>query len=306
MTAARRPAVAGAVIGGPADDDVSVDVDAVLAWAVPQLRDLPWRRTREPWAILVSEVMLQQTQVARVVPAWTRFLGRFPTPEACASATLGDVLREWQGLGYPRRARHLHLAAGEIAERGGFPTDLSGMLGLPGVGPYTARAVLSFAFGTDAAVVDTNVARVLARVAGRPLTARQAQRAADRLLPLGCSWEWNQSAMELGATVCTAAAPRCGMCPTVRTCAWRGEGADPARTTAGVSRRQPPFEGSDRQARGRLLRRLVEGAQPVEDAPEIMGRRVSDAARLVDALVAEGLCAVDDGWITLPATRSGR
>ena len=118
---------------------------AVLAWGVPRLRDLPWRRTRDPWAVLVSEVMLQQTQVARVVPKWEGFLARFPDPAACAAAPLGDVLRAWQGLGYPRRARNLHAAARAVTELGGFPRDLDGLLALPGVGPYTARAVMAFA-----------------------------------------------------------------------------------------------------------------------------------------------------------------
>lgn len=283
----------------PADEG-RVDVSAVLAWGVPNLRDLPWRQTREPWPILVSEVMLQQTQVARVVPAWSRFLERFPSPAACAAASLGDVLREWQGLGYPRRARHLHLAAAAVVEQGGFPTDLGGLLQLPGVGPYTARAVLSFAFGIDAALVDTNVARVLARVAGRPLTARDAQRLADDLLPLGSSWAWNQCAMELGAVVCTASTPRCGSCPTASTCVWRGVGDDPARTTAGVSRPQGRFAGSDREARGRLLRRLGDGPLALRNAATEMQRRPEVASRLIDALVAEGLCVVDGEVVRLP------
>ena len=143
----------------------------LLAWGLPRLRDLPWRRTRDPWAVLVSEVMLQQTQVPRVIPKWQAFMAAYPATADCAAAPLGDVLRLWQGLGYPRRARNLHAAAAQVEALGGFPTTLDGLLALPGVGQYTARAVLAFAFEADAAVVDTNIARVHARVAGRRLTS---------------------------------------------------------------------------------------------------------------------------------------
>ena len=139
----------------------------VLAWGMPRLRDLPWRRVRDPWAVLVSEVMLQQTQVPRVIPKWHAFLAAFPTTEACAAASLGEVLRLWQGLGYPRRARNLHAAATEVERLGAFPDTLHGLLALPGVGAYTARAVLAFAFEDEAAVVDTNIARVYARGCAR-------------------------------------------------------------------------------------------------------------------------------------------
>ncbi len=142
-----------------------IDPGAVLAWGAADLRDLPWRRERDPWRILVAEVMLQQTQADRVVPKWIEFLESFPTAAACARATLADVLRLWQGLGYPRRARNLRDAALLVVERhdGRLPDDLDALLALPGVGPYTARAVLAFAFEHDVAVVDTNIARVLAR-----------------------------------------------------------------------------------------------------------------------------------------------
>ena len=164
-----------------------IDVDAVLAWGIPQLRDLPWRATREPWPILVAEVMLQQTQATRVAPRWESFLDRFPTPPGCASASLGEVLQEWHGLGYPRRARNLHLTARHIVERhaGRVPDDLASLLALPGVGPYTARAVLVFAHGQDVGVVETNIARVLARTGGQRLTPLAAQRLADSLVPTG-------------------------------------------------------------------------------------------------------------------------
>jgi A/G-specific adenine glycosylase len=267
----------------------------VLAWGVPRLRDLPWRRTRDPWAILVSEVMLQQTQVLRVVPRWAAFLERFPTPAACAAAPLGDVLREWQGLGYPRRARNLHLAATELGELGGFPRDLKGLTALPGVGDYTARALLAFAFELDAAVVDTNIARVYARVAGRPLSRSEVQRLADAAAPRGDAWVWNQCLMDLGAVLCRPGAPACGECPAATRCAWRGgPQPDPAVGSSGVSVRQSRFEGSDRQARGRLLKALGTGPVARCDAAAVMDRTPDVAARLIDALVAEGLCAGGD------------
>ncbi len=168
MTAAKRsrPAHHDSPLAGFEDD--------LLAWGQAHHRDLPWRRTRDPWAVLVSEVMLQQTQVDRVVPRYHSFLARFPTPGACASAPVRAVVSEWVGLGYNRRALNLHAAACMIMQEGGgaFPKDYAGLRRLPGVGPYTAKAVLAFAFEADVAVVDTNVARVLARMAGRRLTTR--------------------------------------------------------------------------------------------------------------------------------------
>lgn len=261
-----------------------------------RLRDLPWRATREPWGILVSEVMLQQTGVQRVMPKWHEFMAAFPTPAECADAALGDVLRLWQGLGYPRRARNLHRAATAVTvdHAGQVPADLDALLALPGVGPYTARAVLAFAFEIDVAVVDTNIARVIARVEGRRLTARDVQATADLWLAEGESWAWNQMLMELGATVCRARSPECDGCPLSGTCAWRGEGADPADGSAGVSGRQSRFDGSDRQARGKLLAALVQGSLARSDAARAMDldAQVERAERLVDALVAEGLVAV--------------
>ena len=268
-------------------------VEAVLAWGVPRLRDLPWRRSRDPWGILVAEVMAQQTQVDRVIQRWERFLDRFPTPQVCAAASLGDVLREWHGLGYPRRARALHEAASAIVAHGAFPDTLEGLLALPGVGAYTARAVLAFSFEAPAAVVDTNIARVLARSAGERLTARRAQLLADELCPPEDSWVWNQVIMDLGALLCRPA-PRCGECPVAVQCSWSTAGQpepDPAVGTAGVSGKQARFEGSDRQARGRLIARLVQGELPVDDAAAVMGVDADRGRRLLAALVGEGLAA---------------
>lgn len=269
----------------------------MLGWGLPRLRDLPWRHTRDPWAVLVSEVMLQQTQVSRVVAKWFGFLDEFPTPAACAAAPLGDVLRRWQGLGYPRRARNLHSTAREVCRLGGFPSTLTGLLALPGVGPYTARAVLAFAFESDAAVVDTNIARVYARLEGRSLTARQVQAAADASCPQGMAWAWNQCLMDLGATTCRAT-PSCAACPVSAACAWRGRGADPAAGSAGVSRTQSRFEGSERQARGRLMRALGLGPVAVTDVCRVMAHPAGE--RLAAALCAEGLVSSDGDVLHLP------
>jgi len=278
-------------------------VGRVLAWGVPRMRDLPWRQSRDPWGILVAEVMAQQTQVDRVVQRWAVFLERFPTPAACASAPLGDVLREWHGLGYPRRARHLHESAMQVVEIGAFPNTLDGLLSLPGVGQYTARAVLAFAFESPAAVVDTNIARVLARTAGERLTARRAQALADELCPPEDSWVWNQVIMDLGAVLCRPV-PRCAECPIQQQCAWTALGQpdpDPAIGTAGVSSKQARFEGSDRQARGRLMARLVMGSLAAADAAAAMQVDAERAGRLIDALVFERLVArTPDNTLQLP------
>jgi A/G-specific adenine glycosylase len=276
-------------------------VPELLSWGGPRLRDLPWRRTRDPWGVLVSEVMAQQTQVARIILRWEVFMERFPTPEALASAPLADLLRLWQGLGYPRRARALHDAAGRIAAAGRFPATVEELMDLPGVGPYTARAVAAFAFGLDVGVLDTNVGRMLARLVGERLRPAAAQALADELVPEGDAWIWNQVVMDFGATVCTARSPGCGGCPVKRQCAWAGsaERSDPARGSAGVSGKQARFEGSDRQARGRLLAALVDGAVPVGVVPSVMQRDPALADRLLADLVAEGLCRRIDGEIVL-------
>lgn len=274
-----------------------VHQDAVLSWGLPQLRDLPWRRTRDPWAVLVSEVMLQQTQVARVIPKWVDFLSAFPTPSACAAAPLGEVLEQWLGLGYPRRARNLHLAAQQVDAIGSFPRSLDGLLALAGVGPYTARAVMAFAFEVDAAVVDTNIARVYARVAGVRLTTKQVQAAADEALVPGQAWAWNQCLMDLGAVVCRARNPNCHECPLATRCAWRGRGDDPAVGSAGVSGRQSRFEGSDRQGRGRLMKAVANAPVRVEFVDSAMGwpGQHERAARVAASLVVDGLIVADDG-----------
>jgi A/G-specific adenine glycosylase len=239
--------------------------------------------------------MLQQTQVTRVVPHYERFLAAFPTPAACARAGTAAVVREWSRLGYNRRALALHRAAVAVVEEHGgvLPDDEPALRRLPGVGPYTARAIRSFAFGEDVAAVDTNALRVLSRcVTGTPLSSSVAARLGDRLVPAGEAWEFNQSVFDLGATVCTSTRPRCDGCPLRRQCRWRRAGhpePDPWRARPGA-RTQGSFAGSDRQGRGRLLSALREGAVRRDGIAEACGwpddpTRAHDAAA---ALVAEG------------------
>ena len=255
--------------------------------------------------MLVSEVMLQQTQVDRVIPKWLAFLDAFPTPVDCAAATLGEVLRLWHGLGYPRRARNLQAAAATCVERheGQIPSDLAELLALAGIGPYTARAVRVFAFELDDAVVDTNIARIYARLAGERLTARQVQSVADASAVAGEGWAWNQVLMDLGAQLCRPRSPLCGTCPLAEACAWHQAGRpgpDPAAGSAGVSTRQAPFEGSDRQARGRLMAALNSGTVADDDLAGVMGCAAGRAGRLAADLVVEGLVIRVDGRVRLP------
>lgn len=281
----------------------------LLAWSERTRRDLPWRRTRDPWAILVSELMLQQTQVARVETRYAEFLDRFPDPVTCADAAPAEVVRAWAGLGYNRRAINLHRAARVIVDQhdGRLPDDLDQLLALPGVGPYTARAVLAFAFERDHGVVDTNAARVIARaVTGHRLTAREVQEHADELVPLGRGWAWNQAILDLGATTCVKRSPRCEVCPIAKRCAWASAGhpePDPAEGTAGTSGRQSRFDGSDRQGRGRLVRALSTGPVSLERVADAAGwpEDPDRARRVADGLVGDGLAEYVDGQLALPA-----
>jgi A/G-specific adenine glycosylase len=236
-------------------------VDALMVWFAANGRDLPWRRTRDPYAILVSEVMLQQTQVERVVPRYLAWLGRWPTVEALAAASPADVIRAWQGLGYNRRALRLHRAVRIVAERG-WPDDLTE---LPGVGRYTADAVSCFALGRAVLPVDTNVRRVLERT--------------------GASFgpECAQALMDLGATVCLARVPRCRICPLRETCPSRDLRFEPLR-------KQGPFEGSFRQRRAAMLRVVAEAPRPLD---QLDGEAVA-------ALVRDGLVEVEAEVARLP------
>jgi len=248
----------------------------LLRWYPGVARDLPWRQTTDPYAILVSEVMLQQTQVVRVAPRYLAWLERWPTAEALAAAPLADVLREWVGLGYNRRAVRLWEAAGVVASRG-WPEDLRE---LPGVGPYTAAAVASFAFGRQVAAVDTNARRV---------AQRWGHGTAESVLPDGRAAEFNQAMMELGATVCGARRPRCDACP-IGACRSRGRVAPaPAGRARGAAR----FEDTDRYARGRVVAALAAG----EELPDLSPERL---ARVLEALVRDGLVVRDADGVRLP------
>src|SRR5215213_3863628 len=235
--------------------------DALLGWFRANGRDLPWRRTRDPYAILVSEVMLQQTQVERVVPRYLRWLERWPSPRALAAAPLADVIREWQGLGYNRRAVSLHRAAQHVAVQG-WPDDLTE---LPGVGAYTAAAVTNFAFGSPVLPVDTNVRRVQERTGAA--------------FGPDCA----QALFDLGATICLARIPRCGACPLAAGCPSRGLRYEPLR-------KQSRFDGSFRQRRARALRAVANGPQPLADLDR----------EAVAALERAGLVRLDTDVVALP------
>ncbi|MBW3669980.1 MAG: A/G-specific adenine glycosylase [Actinobacteria bacterium] len=240
--------------------------------------------------------MLQQTQVSRVVPKWAAFVDRFPTAASCAAAPVGDVVRLWSGLGYNRRAVNLHRCAVAVVERhdGRLPDSLDALLALPGIGPYTARAVLAFAFERDIGVLDVNAARVLGRA-----FAVTAQADADALVPSGHGWAWNQAVLDLGATVCTRQAPRCDDCPLFSRCAWRRHGGPDPATPAG---RQSRFDGSDRQGRGRLVAALAAAPVPLDKADVAAGWPGAHerAAVAVASLVDDGLAVIHDGRLTLP------
>lgn len=246
--------------------------DRVLAWYAVEGRDLPWRRTRDPYAILISEVMLQQTQVERVIERWTEWLVRWPTARDLADAPVADVIAAWQGLGYNRRAVNLHRACRVLADEG-VPDDIPGWRRLPGVGPYTAAAVCAICFDHDVIPEDVNVRRILDRALG----------GAALEPPPGRAHDLTQGLFDLGATVCLARIPRCERCPLADACPSRGLRFEPAR-------RQGPFEGSRRQARGRLLDRLRAGPVPLAEAD----------AEIAAALVRDGLAAERDGMLALP------
>jgi A/G-specific adenine glycosylase len=275
----------------------------VLEWYAVAARDLPWRRPgATPWGVFVSEVMLQQTPVARVEPVWDAWLRRWPSPADLAAEAPGEAVRAWGRLGYPRRALRLHAAAVAIDERfgGQVPTTEAELLALPGVGTYTAAAVATFAHGVRTTVVDTNVRRVLARVVdGReyasPSPTRAELVAATALVPedRDTARRWSVGVMELGALVCTARAPRCADCPVADLCAWRLAGS-PAHD--GPARRGQAWEGTDRQLRGRLLHLLREHDEPVARAAlEALSDDAVRRERCLDSLVADGLVEPVEG-----------
>jgi A/G-specific adenine glycosylase len=248
--------------------------------------------------------MLQQTSVERVLPKYRAFVERFDTPRQLAESTLGEALSLWTGLGYPRRCRHLYLCAQTIVEQhgGNVPRDLDELLALPGVGQYTARAVQCFAHREVVAVVDTNVSRVLSRIEGVSMSAKQLQQCADLFVPVDAAWEWNQVLMDFGARHCTARVPKCESCPVQKHCSWRGTGEDPAVRSAGASKPQAKFSGSDRQARGAAMRAVVSGAQSMSEVIAAMNLDDDNARahRLLNDLAAEGLLHVRGQRVSLP------
>lgn len=290
----------------PRDDTDYVDDSRIervraklLAWWHANRRDLPWRHTRDPYAILVSEVMLQQTQVDRVVPYFERWLAEFPTVEALAAAPTADVIRAWAGLGYNRRAVNLQRTAQAVVNDNGglFPRDVETLRKLPGIGPYTAGAIACFAFGQDTAFADTNIRRVLHRIfAGadvpRPsLTDRQVAELAERVLPPGQGWDWNQGLIEFGALQCTARKPFCLVCPLRDDCR-----AYPAIQTALAGlpkgtrlKREAPFKESNRYFRGRI----VETLRQHEAVPGPTGMTLAE----IGPKVRENFAPADVPWL---------
>ena len=270
---------------------------SILDWYAAHRRELPWRAAdATPWGIFVSEIMLQQTPVVRVLPVWTQWMTRWPTPADLAAAAPGEAVRHWGRLGYPRRALRLHAAATTmVASHGGaVPNDLEGLRALPGVGGYTAAAVGAFAFGIRCAVVDTNVRRVHARAvtgsaqAAPALTAVES-RLAERLLPLDrvTAATWNVAVMELGALVCTAGSPACDRCPVVDRCAWVAAGR-PAYD--GPVKRAQRWAGTDRQVRGLLLQALRDADGPVrQDRLDLVWADAAQAGRCLAGLIEDGL-----------------
>ncbi|PWJ24003.1 A/G-specific DNA-adenine glycosylase [Branchiibius hedensis] len=285
-------------------------ITEVIDWYADHQRDLPWRRPEaDPWSILVSEVMLQQTPVARVLPVWQEWLTRWPTPDALAQAAPGEAVRAWGRLGYPRRALRLHAAATAISTEhaGQVPSDPDTLRTLPGIGAYTAAAVAAFAYGVRIPVVDTNVRRVQARAVTGVAQAAPSLNAAENRLAAELLPEdpaeakvWNVAVMELGALVCTAARPDCARCPIAGQCAWRL--ADhPAYD--GPAKAAQRWHGTDRQVRGLVLQALRESDGPVPAARiDLVWPDDAQRQRCVASLIEDGLIdPLPGGRYALPA-----
>jgi A/G-specific adenine glycosylase len=279
----------------------------VLQWFGRYGRDLPWRGTRDPYRVLVAEVLAQQTQAERAASAFPRFLERFPDVAALARATPADVLRAWQGLGYNRRALALRACAQAVMERGGWPDTVEELTALPGIGPYTARAVGCFALGLQVAPLDTNVARVLARsLAGTDpsqLTPAARQALADSAVPAGQAWAWSSALMDLGAAHCRPR-PRCDGCPVALRCRWRALGPQAPPPTP---RQAAPFASSDRRWRGAVVRALAGEHDGLDEAGLAVAVDAASADRppgwfsaLLARLQAEGLVSCVGGRYRLP------
>ena len=331
------------IASGYAENGQSADLAdirlALLTWFAGFARDLPWRYTRDPYHILVSEVMLQQTQVDRVVPRYQAFLDQFPTIEALAAAPVAEVIRAWSGLGYNRRAVNMQRAARAVLEQHGgeFPRDVAALRRLPGIGPYTAGAIACFAFEQDVAFIDTNIRRVVRRLFvgaadGDPPSEAQLLDLAQRAIPPGQGWAWNQAIMELGALICTAATPNCWRCPLQAHCrdyadrrasderlfakaaavggpGWPPRSSSPGRSRVIAERREMPYAGSSRFYRGRIvemLRQLPSGRSlPLDElGPQIKaGFGAADRAwlvELVEGLARDGLLLRESDAARLP------
>jgi A/G-specific adenine glycosylase len=302
----------------------------LLEWFAQNGRDLPWRHTRDPYRIMVSEIMLQQTQVDRVVPKYHAFLELFPSLEALAAAPTGEVIRAWTGLGYNRRAVNMQRAARAVLdEHGGqFPRDMAALLKLPGIGPYTAGAIACFAFEQDVAFMDTNIRRVVQRLFGAAEATATTGEArllalARAAVPPGQGWAWNQAIMELGALICTAAAPACWRCPLQADCrdyAARREADEQLFTTSAAppqpqrlrqvaERREAPYAGSNRFYRGRAVEALRQLAPGASLALPALGQAIKDdfgasdmawLRALAEGLARDGLLALEDEQARLP------
>ena len=291
---------------------MAVDPEALTDWFDEVGRDLPWREPDcSAWGVLVSEIMLQQTPVNRVQPIWLEWMARWPVPSALAAESTGEVVRAWGKLGYPRRALRLHAAATVIAQEHGdvVPSDVDTLLALPGIGAYTARAVVAFAYGKRAPVVDTNVRRVVARsVHGAgdagPASNTRDMADVDALLPAADAPAAKLSAalMELGALICTARAPKCADCPIYGDCKWQHNGRP---EYAGPAKPVQKFAGTDRQVRGLLLDVLRGSAGPVERARlDLVWHESGQRDRCLDSLLVDGLLEqTDDGLFALPGER---
>jgi A/G-specific adenine glycosylase len=310
-------------------DLLAIIRDALLEWFAKNGRDLPWRHTRDPYQIMVSEIMLQQTQVDRVVPKYRAFLDQFPNLGALAAAPTADVIRAWTGLGYNRRAVNMQRAARAVLEThdGQFPSDLARLLKLPGIGPYTAGAIACFAFEQDVAFMDTNIRRVVQRLLVgpeeiAPAPETQLLTIAREAVPPGQGWAWNQAIMELGALICTAAAPACWRCPVQAYCRayaarrtadeqlFSGERAPiPQRIRRVAERRETSYAGSNRFFRGRAIEALRQLGPGETVALPALGRQIKDdfsdddmpwLRTLVNGLARDGLLALEDEQARLP------
>lgn len=264
---------------------------ALLAWYEAHGRPLPWRLQPSPYRTLVSEVMCQQTQAERVIPFYERFITRFPSVEALAEAPLKDVIALWNGLGYNARAKRLHEAARHIAATG-WPDDVAGLERLPGIGAYTARAIAALSFGAHVAAVDTNLRRVLSRWHGEELTALGLERAAAGALADTDAAVWNQAVMDLGAALCRPRQPACASCPVSAWCAGPETYVPP--------RPQGRFEGSPRQLRGAIVRRLVRSSADFAELADVAGFPANEVEKALETLIDDGLVEQHDGTFRLP------